>query len=68
MERQERNVHEATDNVLKKELDYFEEEHESVRALLGDAFRLMGRRVRNRIGNSINAILRFLRLKKKKNE
>lgn len=68
MERMEKNVHEATENVLKKELDYFEEEHESVRVLLGDAFRLMGRRVRNGTGNSINGVLRFLRLKKKKQE
>jgi len=68
MERRERTVHEATENVLKHELEYFEEEQESVRALLGDAFRLMRRRIRNRIGNTINAVLRFLRLKKRKQE
>ena len=66
--RLEKIEYEAEEKELLKEIKHFEEEQESVRALLGDAFRLMGRRIKNGIGNTTNAVLRFLRLKKKKQE
>jgi len=66
--RLEKIEYEVEEKELLKEIKHFEEEQENVRALLGDAFRLMGRRTKNGIGNGTNAVLRFLRLKKKKEE
>eukprot|EP00978_Attheya_sp_CCMP212_P009918 scaffold23647_cov51-Attheya_sp.AAC.6 len=48
---------------LETQVHVYETENESVKELLGETMKLVGRR----IGNGVNRVLYFLRLKKKKN-
>jgi Skp family chaperone for outer membrane proteins len=58
----EANTLQAEEKVMERDIEIYEEEHESVRSLLAQAGKLMIRR----ITKPIYAVLYFLRLKKKK--